>query len=64
MWSKFYNYYYYERSYHHLNFIKIWPEKPIFLRVAHGSSSKFRIGTMYGLKILHKCDKWVENFKA
>ena len=30
MWPKFGNYYFYEKSYHNLNFIKIWPEKPVF----------------------------------
>ena len=30
---------FYERSYHKLNFIGIWPEKSIFLRGALGSSS-------------------------
>ena len=28
-----------ERSYHNLNFIKIWPEKQLFLRGGLGSSS-------------------------
>ena len=39
MWSKVGNYHFYEKSYHNLNFISIWPEKSIFLRSALGSSS-------------------------
>ena len=40
MWPKFGNSnILYERSYHNLSFIRIWPEKTIFLRVAVGSSS-------------------------
>ena len=34
MWPNFY-----ERSYHNLNFIRIWPGKPNFLRGGLGSSS-------------------------
>ena len=29
---------FYEKSYHNLNFIRIWPEKPLFLRGGLGSS--------------------------
>ena len=36
MWPKFGNY---ERSYQNLNFVRIWPEKPLFLRGSLGSSS-------------------------
>ena len=32
MWPQFGNWYFYERSYHNLNFIRIWPEKLCFLR--------------------------------
>ena len=39
MWPKFGNYHFYERSYHNLNFTRIWPEKPLFLRGGSGSSS-------------------------
>ena len=31
IWSKFNNSSIYEKSYYNLNFIKIWPEKTIFL---------------------------------
>ena len=37
MWPKFGNSH--ERSYHNLNFIKIWPEKILFLTGGLGSSS-------------------------
>ena len=30
MWPKFGNYHFYEKGYHNLNFIRIWPEKPFF----------------------------------
>ena len=32
MWPKFGNCSIYETSYHNLNFIRIWPEQPLFLR--------------------------------
>ena len=35
LWPK----HFYERGYHNLNFIRIWPEKPVFLRGVLGSSS-------------------------
>ena len=35
MWPK----HFYERSHHNLNFIRIWPEKPLFFRGGLGSSS-------------------------
>ena len=38
----------------------IWPQKPIFLKGAHGSSSIIGTSTRYGLEILHKCGKGVE----
>ena len=31
MWSKFGNHHFCEKSYHNLNFIRIWPEEPFFL---------------------------------
>ena len=39
MWPKFGNYHFYERSYHNLKFMRIWPEKQLFLRGGLGSSS-------------------------
>ena len=32
MWPKFGNEHFYERRYHNLRFIRIWPDKPVFLR--------------------------------
>ena len=39
MWSKFGIWVFYERSYHNLNFIRIWSEKPLFWRAGLSSSS-------------------------
>ena len=39
IWPKFGNWHFYEKSYHNLNFIRIWPEKSLFLRDGLGSSS-------------------------
>ena len=39
MWPKFGNCSIHETSYHNLNFIRIWPEQPLFLRGGLGSSS-------------------------
>ena len=39
MWPKFVREKLSERTYHDLNFIKIWPEKTLFLRGGLGSSS-------------------------
>ena len=38
MWSKFGKYSICDKSYHNLNFIRIWPEKPLFLKGGLGSS--------------------------
>ena len=53
-------YHFFERSYHNLNFIRIWPEKTTFLRGALGSSSMIVTWTMHGLEILNQCDKKVK----
>ena len=50
--------YFYERSHHNLNFIRIWPEKNYFLRGTLGSDIGF--GFKYGLEILQQCDKRAE----
>ena len=39
MGPKFGNWHFCERSYHNLNFIRIYPEKPSFLKGGLGSSS-------------------------
>ena len=40
--------------------VRIWPEKPIFLRGSLGSSSKFGNGTRNGIENLRRCCKSVE----
>ena len=39
MWPKFGNFHFYERSYHNLNFVKTWPEKPLLSSGGLSSSS-------------------------
>ena len=57
---------FFERSYHNLNFIRIWPGKAPFLRCALGSSSINWTGTRYGLEIFQQFGKRVktESFGA
>ena len=51
-----------DRSYHNLNFIRIWPENPFFLRGGLGSSLIIWDWhyTRCGLEISHKCDQRVK----
>ena len=58
--------YFYDRSYHNLNFIRLLPEKIIFLRGTLGSSSATWSGTRYGFLVLRQCGKKVaiENQKV
>ena len=51
---------FYEKNYQNLNFIRIWPEKPIFWGVVLVQVQWFRIGTRYELEILHCCCKRVK----
>ena len=60
MWPEFGNFSISMRSYHNLSFIRIWPEKPFFLRGSVGWSSIIQTGTWYGLEILHQCDERVK----
>ena len=61
MWPMFGNYHFYEQSYHNHNFIRIWPEKPVFFegwswfkfsnfKLALGTNLKFYISVAKGLK--------------
>ena len=58
--------YFYDRSYHNLNFIRLLPEKIIFLRGTLGSSSTTWSTTRYGFLVLRQCGKKVaiENQKV
>ena len=61
MWPKFGNCSnFYERSYHSLNIIRVWPKKPLFWGVALVSVQLFRTSTRYDLEILHQCGKRVK----
>ena len=51
--------YFYDRSYHNLNFIRLLPEKIIFLRGTLSSSSTTWSGTRYGFLVLRQCGKKV-----
>ena len=63
MWScdqSFVVLHFYERSYHNLNFIRIWPEKTLFWEVVLVQVQQFGTGTRYNLEILHQCGKKVK----
>ena len=44
----------YKTSYHNLNFIRIWPEKPLFWGAVFVQVHWFGTGTRYKLEILHQ----------
>ena len=60
MWPKFGNGGVSMRNYDNLDFIMIWPEKPLFCRVALVQVEWFGTGTRYDLENLHQCGKKVK----
>ena len=53
-------YHFNERSYHNLNLMRHWSEKPFFWGAVLVHSQLFRTGTRYGLKVLRQCGKRVK----
>ena len=49
-----------ERSYHNLNFIRIWPGKTLFWGVVLDQVQLFGTGARYDLKVLRQCGKRVK----
>ena len=62
MWPRFANSTISLREVLNLNFIRIWPQNPFFLRgLFLVQGQLFETGTRYGLKVLRQCGKRVKN---